>query len=121
VPTLLTLGGRAWKDGSQAFRVDVERQECQRHRARVSPQVHGAEWLIDQRAGCLGVQLTFDRVCARSRDNVIERRAPIDGAASGGKFGEQLPRKRRFLQQSSAVGHLSAVDPHAMNADGICR
>ena len=35
------------------------------------------------------------------------------------KFPEQLPRERRFVQQTFAVGNLGAVDPHAMHADRI--
>ena len=72
---LLTFGRCARKDSSHAFRVDVERQECQRHSARVSPLVHETEGFVDQGTGWLGVQLSFDRVCARSGDDVIKRRA----------------------------------------------
>src|SRR6202049_2618861 len=75
MPTLRTLRGRAWKDSSHAFRVDVKRQECQWHSARVSPLVREAERFVDQRAGCLGLQLTFNCVRATARDDVIERRA----------------------------------------------
>src|SRR5438552_13173884 len=74
-PALLTFRGRTGKDSSHAFGVDLEGQECQRLSTRVSPLVHKTERLVDQGTGCPGLQLPFDRVCARSRDDVIKRRA----------------------------------------------
>src|SRR5450631_4131059 len=68
---LLTFRGTR-KDSSHALRIDVERQECQWHSARVSPLVHKTERFVDQRTGCLGLRLTFHGVCARSRDDVIK-------------------------------------------------
>src|SRR4030095_6039899 len=72
---LLTFCGHVRKDSSHAFRVDVERQECQRHSARVSPLVDKTERFVDQRTRCLGLRPPFDRICARSRDDVIKRRS----------------------------------------------
>src|ERR1039457_626137 len=72
---LLTFRGGTRKDSSHAFWIDVERQECQWHSARVSPLVHKTERFVDQRTGCLGLRLTSHGVCARSRDDVIKRRA----------------------------------------------
>src|SRR5438552_18734515 len=75
VPQLLTFRGGTRKDSGHAFRIDVERQECQRHVAWVSPLMHKTERFVDQRTRRPGLQLTFHGICARSRDDVIERRA----------------------------------------------
>jgi hypothetical protein len=52
---LLTSRRGTRKDSSHAFRIDVERQECQRHSAWVSPLVHKTERFVDQRTGSLGL------------------------------------------------------------------